>query len=58
MKYPIPESGWIRVLQDLEGGTLSTGYLLRLAKFAQEKCEGNSQVQHLPNIGKRKKGDC
>ena len=31
------------------GGTLSTGYLLRLAKFAQEKCgddnTSSSQVQ-------------
>ena len=44
------------------GGTFSTGYLLRLAKFAQEKCgddnTSSSQVQHFPSIREKRKEDC
>ena len=44
------------------GGTLSAGYLLRLAKFAQEKCEddntSSNQVQHFPSIREKRKVDC
>ena len=51
-----------KVCNTSRGGTLSTGYLLRLAKFAQEKCGGDnsssSQVQHFPSIREKRKEDC
>ena len=44
------------------GGTLSTGYLLRLAKFAQEECgddnTSSSKVQYFPSIREKRKEDC
>ena len=51
-----------KICKTSRGGTLSTCYLLRLAKFAQEKCEddntSSSQVQQFPSIREKRKEDC
>ena len=64
MKYPVPALGPERRSARPRGVVylVPVGYLLKLAKFAQEKCGddnmSSSQVQHFPSIWEKRKEDC